>query len=831
MTRPWLPVCLAFIAGILLAPLDSAGLLQLKIALLLTTAAALGAALWGRRTSALLFIMISFALSGAALHTSAVTSADPHHLANLIRSNEFDFSQPVRITGILAHHPDRRPNLLQLDLAVERIEQAHKSQTARGGLLVNVHLSAAWNERALPFRTGDRVQLIAQINLPRPPGNPGGFAYDLYLLRNGITAIAHVKSPLAVRILSRGHGLPGAAQISSLRAALMGTVERDFSPTGQLSQRGALLQAMLLGQRGMISDETKHLLQRTGLLHIIAISGLHVWLLGFVVFMALRSARLSDRWVSLLTIAAIAFYWVLAGGRSSAGRACLVAIVFLAGRFFYRRADLINNLAFAALVILVVTPTELFSPAFQLTFSAALSICLLYPPLNRLLGPLGWIGSALAVSFAALFGTFPLSAMYFNIATLHGAITTSLLIPAITLVIFIGFLYLLLAFLFPFSAGLLAGLVDFLLGITLEAASLFDRALPAAIRLPSPPPWLAVAYYLALLAVPFLAAKTKRTFTPFLPLLILLVLLVWNPFIGPPIGDYRLHAIDVGQGESLLLELPDGSAALIDGGGAAYGDFDVGEYAVSDFLWSRGRRRIELMVSTHSDSDHIDGLISVARNFDIGEIWVTTAPEENEKYLDLIRIARQKEWKVRRLARGDRIIWRSTAWTCLNPPNPPYRGRNASNANSLVTLVQAGNWRILLTGDAAAAQLDDIAKLYGLTLHCDVLKVPHHGSDDSLSTEFLNLANPQYALISSGYRNVHGFPRQTVLEALDSRQIKVLRTDLQGALSLTLGSNRISVSTGLTPPPPPMQPPRRNSQEPPLSSPSPTWLGLPSPRP
>ena len=796
MRRPWLPICLAFLLGIVFAPPDARLLEFLRTGLLLTAFSAAGAALWGRRATALIFILASFATAGAMLHTTAATFNNPANIVNLQRSRVIDIDNPVRLTGVIAGHPSRRQNLTQIEIELDQLMQNGREVDAAGRILLNLHTTTTWNARSLPFRTGDRLRFIAQLRAPRPVGNPGGFEYDVYLRRRGITHVSHVKSPLAAEILSRGHGIPGAAPLSSLRATLLDRIRRDFSPDGELSQRGALLQAMLLGQRGMISDETKHLLRRTGLLHIIAISGLHVWLLGFIVFIALRALRLPDRAVALLTIAALALYWALAGGRSSASRACLVAIVFILGRVFDRKADMINNLAFAAFLILAFAPAELYSVGFQLTFSAALSICLIYPVLNRLLHPLGWLGTAFAVSFAALFGTLPLSATHFHIVTLHGGLTTTLLIPAITLLMVLGFFYLLISGLLPFTAGFLAGFIDFLIGISLEAARLIDRVLPAAVRLPAPPVWLVLVYFAALLAVPLLARRTERRLAPLLPFLIALALLVWNPFVGPPTGIYSLHAIDVGQGESLLLEMPDGSAALIDGGGAAFGGFDVGEHIVSDFLWSRGHRHLDLMISTHSDSDHIDGLLAVARNFPVRELWITGAARQNERFQQLLRIAAQRGSLIKRLTRGDRLQWRGTAWVCLNPPSLPFTGMNASNANSLVTLLRAGKHRILLTGDAGRRQLDDIAQIYGIGLRCDILKIPHHGSDDALSSRLLDLARPAYAAICAGYGNVHGFPRKAVLDALKSRDIQTFRTDLDGALSFALTDNAVTISTG-----------------------------------
>jgi len=721
--------------------------------------------------------------------------SSPRHLLALEKRGLIDTEHPLRLTGVLTAQPDRRPDRLMLELAVEEIQRSGRRHPAEGKVRITVRLSSAWQERSLPFRVGDRVQFPTKLRRPDPPGNPGGFNYRLWLSRRGISHVGSVKSPIAVEIISRGGGIPGAAQVSSLRSALGERVRHDFSPAGALSQRGALLQAMLLGQRGEISEETKRLLRRTGLLHIIAISGLHVWLLGLIVFLLLRFMRLPDRLVTLATLTAILAYWALAGGRSSAGRASLVAIIFLLGRLFYRIPNILNNLAFAAFVILLFAPTELYSAGFQFTFAAAISISLIFPVLNELFKPVGRVGQVMAVSLAAVFGTLPLTSTYFNIVTLHGALTTSLLIPAMTLLILLGFVYIVIASLLPFTAGFLAGIVGFLLGITLEAASLFDNVLPAALRLPAPPVWLVAAYYGAYLLITVLAKRTERRITPLLPFAAMLTLVVWNPFAGPQGGKYVLHAIDVGQGESLLLELPDGSAAIIDGGGSPFSDYDIGEYEVCRFLWQRNHRRIELMVSTHSDSDHIEGLLAVGRNFDVGELWITTAAEQNGDLMELLRMAKRRGWKVKRLSRGMKLRWRGTTWNCLNPPQPPYKGKNAANANSLVALVTAGDRRLLLTGDAGAGQLRDIALINGIGLRCDVLKVPHHGSDDALCEELLDASRPSYAVISAGLRNVHGFPRPDVLAELERREITVLRTDLHGAVSLTLNENMVSVRT------------------------------------
>ena len=201
------------------------------------------------------------------------------------------------------------------------------------------------------------------------------------------------------------------------------------------------------------------------------------------------------------------------------------------------------------------------------------------------------------------------------------------------------------------------------------------------------------------------------------------------------------------------------------------------------------------MVSTHSDADHIEGLVSVARYFPVRELWTTTAAEENESYLELVRLVRMRGGEVMRTSRGRTLEWRGTRWRCFNPPRPHAGGKNSSNANSLVALLDAGGRRVLLTGDSGTKQLREIALLYGIALRCDVLKVPHHGSDDALCPILLDYARPAYAIISAGPHNVHGFPRKAVLTALNERGIETYRTDRHGAVTFLLEGNGVAVST------------------------------------
>lgn len=791
-----MPICIALIAGILFAPLKHELQESLNTALVLTFLATFGATLWGRPRIALAFALLTFALSGAALHNSFMAPGNPKHLTRVSGEGRFDFAQTTEITGVVDRHPERYPDKINLVVEVDKLRQKGRTRETTGKVLIRVHLSDRWLRQTLPFRTGDRVRLFAKLRKPDPPGNPGGFDYPEYLRRQGIVYTGSVGSPAAVEICRRGLGLPGASQVSSLRAALEKQIRRHFSSAGHLSQQGALLQAMILGNRGEISQNTKRLLRRCGLLHIIAISGYHVWVLTLIVFFLLRLSKVPDRWASVVTILVVAVYWTISGGRSSAGRACLVGIIFLLGRVFYKRPVTINSLALAAFAILALSPAELYSAGFQLTFAAAFSIALLYRPLVQVFSRIGWLAPVVAVALAAQIGVLPLTAFHFNIITPHSVLTSTLLIPAVSLTIILGFFYLFLALVFPIAGGIIGGVVALLLGVTLYSTRFFDTALPLAIRGPAPPIWLLTGYYAGLLlwiAVDGTRLKDKLPALPFrvqvilplLPLTTTAILLILNPFSSPAVGAFRLNMIDVGQGEAILLELPDGSTALVDGGGTPHSLFDVGENLVSEFLWHRGYRKIDLMVSTHSDTDHIEGLISVMHNFRVEELWLTEAAEENKHFEELVRLGREKGCKIRHLQRDDVFRWRDTLWTCLNPPYSAYQGKNSANRNSLVVKVQLGWHSLLLTGDVDALALMDILARYKDELDCDILKIPHHGSGDALDQEFYKASTPEVALISAGRRNIHRFPSSAVIQALEEADIAAYRTDLHGAVCIT----------------------------------------------
>lgn len=805
MRRPWLPIALALILGILISSRNAA---HLPISFIISFSFAVICLIFtflGWNKSAFLSALIAFSFAGSILITKHHNPDLSNHISTLEKQGVIDLNVPVDLQGIINSHPERKRKNILINLTLESIHRNKTVIPAEGMLRITIHLSEGWQQSDLPFRYGDRIRLFTKLREPTAYRNPGNFDYRLFLRNQGITHTGTVNSPLSVEIVSRGHGFPLGSQFSSLKTHMEKSIRHYFSDSAGVNEKGALLEAMLLGNRGYIDEEILYPLRNAGLIHIIAISGYHVWVISLLAFGMFRLFNLDNRWASVMTAAVVIGYWALSGGRNSTSRACIIAIIFLLGKLFYRRADSLNNLAFSAFIILLFRPVDLYGAGFQLTFTAALFIGLIYKNILPYFERIRMLGPPIAVGLAAQAGVVPLVAWHFNMVNLHSSISGLVVLPFASAALLFGFIFITVGQFIPIISDILSALISFSLGLLLEMAELINQMIPLTLRVLSPNVWLIVLYYALVLAWHFWHSKQLdriggKVFVPtafsFVPVVLLLLFVLFNPFVQSPGGIYAMHKIDVGTGSSTLFELPDKSSILIDGGGTPISDFDIGEYVVSPFLWHRGHREIDLIIATHSDADHMEGLISVLRNFHVPELWLPQHARNNSILKELLQLAKQKNAIVKRFKRGDSANWKSTQWEFFNPPLKPYRGQDSSNHNSMICRVSFEGYSAVFCGDAEQRALDDVVNEYGDKVNSTILEVPHHGSSDALSRAFLRSVKPEIALISAGRNNHFGFPRQVVLDALTDENTRIFRTDQKGLITLRFLAKQIEVLSG-----------------------------------
>jgi competence protein ComEC len=599
---------------------------------------------------------------------------------------------------------------------------------------------------------------------------------------------------------------------------------------------------------------TSHILAISGL-HIALVASV-----AFAVFRRLLSwfpPVLRHAWVrkgaALLTLIPVTLYALLAGFSPSTQRALLMVSVFLLAFLAERETDLMNTLALAGFCILAVQPASLFSISFQLSFAAVGSIVYGFDRLKALRTRVPHEGEGRAaeikrgllafcgVSLVATWGTFPLGMYYFNTVSFIGLPANGVAIPLVGyLVVMAGLIGTLLA---PLSAAAATACYQVGGWVLSASISLLEAAAAApfaAARTISPSLLELALFYLLTWAVFHLAAGRESTAVPHpgaagpqrgavssvagrlrgafvqaircgnpvrraaaaaLALCLIGAFADAGYWVHQRFGrrDLRVTLLDVGQGSAVLLEFPGGATALVDGGGAADPTaFDVGAQVVAPFLWRRKIATVDTLILTHPNSDHLNGLLFIADNFNVKRLWTNGESRPLQGYEKLMRTASARGMAVPRWADIPRSSTvKGAALEVLYPPGDFHerlqvdRWRQDENNNSLVTRVTLGEVSVLIPGDIMRPAEKELVALAGDRLKSTVLIAPHHGSRTSSSEEFLAAVAPQTVFISCADRP--GLPHPQTLERFAARKASIYRTDRNGAVQLITDGRRYRV--------------------------------------
>ncbi len=644
---------------------------------------------------------------------------------------------------------------------------------------------------------GDRVLLKGLLSKPGHSGNPGEFDYGRYLERNGVFSVFGAKSEDLV-ILREGMGNPIVRAVYGIRGKIKALI------TSYLPRENAgFLVAILLGLRQDLGDELSDIFMKTGTIHLLAISGLNVGLLAFLVMIIFSIARIPKKASIILTIFLLVFYAILTNGSPSVIRATVMTISLLFGLLIGRQTSLWNSLGMAAVIILGFDPNAFFDVGFQLSFLSLASILYITPKLEEMFGydrklavPFmnkwkRYLLEGVFVSAAAWIGLLPLILFYFNIVTPVSVFSNLIAVPLSFLITASSIPFIWLGSIAPFPAKIFAASTSFLCDTLFAANEAFSKIPLAYFYFPRPPLYLVAVYYF------FLAAfiEHKRLKVPLAKLsaaaLLLINMIVWHNALRPDDGKLRVTFLDVGHGDSVFVEFPHGGNMLVDGGNG--GKRDIGRNVVLPFLRNKGISVIDAVVMTHPDSDHVGGLISVINGINVRQIFESGAKTESGAYIDFRSAALKNKIKQRALKRGDLIEGlKDISLLCLNPPAEWLNDPAVSeNDKSLALRIKYGQTAVLLCGDIGERPISEMASLAPL-IKAEVLMLPHHGQELTPEREALiDTVKPACAVISQGNTLSEMSRSGRTEELVSAKGIKVFRTNRDGAICAVINGKDI----------------------------------------
>jgi competence protein ComEC len=709
----------------------------------------------------------------------------------------------LAIEGVIESRPETTEKGCRLYLRAERLYRGKSYSEVRGRILLYI------GDGNGDFLTGDRVRFISRIREPRNFGLPGEFDYVRYLAYRHVYCTAFVKTDKDVLLIRRRVDYRLQNMVDGLAADFGGFISR-CAP----GEEGFILRALLLGDMGNISKTTKAAYARTGVNHILSISGFHISIVVFFIFhVLLLAARNSEflllhfnirRLILTLTIPVIIFYLLLSGGAPATVRSVIMITAYIIAMLLERDVDPLNSLMLAAMVIITCSPPALFDLSFQLSFLALWGILVLTPlfilPFRKFEGTI-WHGLLLflMVSMAATLATLLPVAFYFHRATLTGLISNFFIVPLMGYgAVVLGFTALPFIHWLPPVAKLLFVIAAFL--VRLSNLVITQLARLPTLPLLNPTKFDLLLFFIFLIIITFIKFKrTKVVLSGLVIALFILVKLVSSMANGCE-RSLTITFFNVGQGEATLVSFPNGKRMLIDGGGTPReGGMDTGERLLAPALWRMGFDRLDYVVLTHPHPDHMNGLKFIVANFDVGEFWESGIPSDSEDYGNIKRTLAKRHIPVRLIHAATppidigavRIEPLAPFWATVSTPQRPDEDLNQS---SLVFRLKYADFSVLFTGDIGFATEEKLVR-HPQKLSCTVLKVPHHGSRYSTSKPLLIAASPRVALISAGYKNSFGLPSPRTISLLQKQGIKVYRTDLDQTVEIICKQNIYRVST------------------------------------
>lgn len=634
------------------------------------------------------------------------------------------------------------------------------------------------------LNAGNKIYLTGTYQKGREKRNPGEFDYDKYLKSKSVTGLFVTYDTDSINILSNQKDY-FKSSLHSVRKLIDETIHKLHNP-----QTAGLLRGLLLADRSEIDYETKNEFINSGVVHILAVSGLHVgYVLVIIIFIF---GRFGIYLRSILTILGLVAFMFLTGVPPSVFRATLMSVVIIIAFLSNRSTNIINSISIAGFIILLLNPNEIYNPGFQLSFSAVLAIGILYPYIQKIIFKLNlkhkWLEYILlffGVSLSAQIGTLPFTLAYFSKLSVVALFANLIVIPTVGVIIGIAFITVFIGVISNSIAIYFAAANDLLSGWMIDFIKYTGQLDFSFLWIRNYSLYDSIVFYLGLALVLLVLRKISKVYMKIVLVMILsATIIIYSQFDNKELLDKNVLSvfmIDVGQGDSFLIKFPNGKTALIDAG-EANPFIDNGERVIIPLLDNFGIRKIDYGFISHLDLDHYGGFVSIIHNDRIKEIF-RPLPDSSKKSIRLEKYLSQKKIKTRIYDKYSFDVGNVKIYF-LNDPNNYLYKKFSSNDKSGVIKIVFGNTSFLFVGDCEHPGEYFLASNFGKMLDSDVLKVGHHGSSTGSSDAFLNLVSPEISLVSAGIKNKFNHPSERVINSLEEINSIIYRTDKSGGVFL-----------------------------------------------
>ena len=665
---------------------------------------------------------------------------------------------------------------------------------------------------------GDKVEVLGEFEEPQTQRNYKGFNYKNYLKTLKIFGTIKAKS---IKVEEKNYGskidIFANNIFLKIKNNIMQTYNEEISP---------IILGVMLGYTDNIDEKVKEQFSESNISHVLAISGMHI------TYVIIISKKITQKLIgkkSSYIIASIILilYMYITGFSTSIVRAGIMGIISCMSFIFYRKSNTLNNIAISSLIILINNPFTLISTSFLLTYGGTLGIILYSNIFEKIIKNIKvrnrkWkyvfikvqrkcenIIEIISVSLSAQIIIAPIMLVQFNTIGISFFITNLLLSFVIGIIVMGGFLQIIISFISIKLGQIFAYFISIPTYCLILISKLGSKIPFGNFKAVTPSLTQIIIYYIFINILIYLyklfnSKKLNSTqirikniiyvikykIKPYKDKVIclLLIILLFFGILKLFPNNLRIYFIDVGQGDSTLILTPQNKRILIDGGGSE--NYEVGKNTLMPYLLDRKIKKLDYVIISHFDQDHVGGIIEILDDIKVDKIIISKQFEITEQYKKLLDLAKDNNIKILQVKKGNKLNIEKDFYIDILFPEEQQIAENAINNNSIVAKIVYKNFKMLFTGDIEEVAEKRLIDLYkNNELKADILKVAHHGSKTSSTQEFLDLVEPKIALIGVGKNNIFGHPSNQTIQRLNNMGCVIKRTDLNGEIMLVLDKN------------------------------------------